>query len=146
MLLAACTSDRGPTGSTSVLTATARGHHRIQDEYHAEETYLRVLMDVGQVLPFYKVVYADGDTRRRARTVVRHRQTVPTSEWNADKHRRLRPSRPPARPPSRPSGPRTALLRSVARAGPAAGSVRTVFVNNRAASVTKHLPAFMNCG
>ena len=53
VLLAACTSDGGPTESTSVLTAEVQRAvtAAIQDEFHAEETYLRVLMDVGQVLP-----------------------------------------------------------------------------------------------
>jgi hypothetical protein len=56
----ACGSDEGPTNAVVtdrelavVMTAA------IQDEYHAEEVYLKVLNDFGDVLPFLNIVVAE---------------------------------------------------------------------------------------
>ena len=57
----------------------------LQDEYHAEETYLRVLADLGDVLPFYNVVYAEQrHSASLAGLLERRGLAVPASEWNVN--------------------------------------------------------------
>jgi hypothetical protein len=128
--------------SSSVVAALDTA---IQDEYHAEQIYLRVLVDFGNVLPFFNVVVAEQRHSASLSAVYERRGlAVPGSAWNTD------------------NVPTFATLQAACAAAAAAEvaniemydrfltldlatDVRNVLNNNRNASLTKHYPAFMQC-
>jgi len=117
----------------------------IQDEFRAENTYLRVLTDFGDVAPFKNIVYAEERHSEAIATLfIRRELAVPLSTWDVN------------------SVARFASLTEACAAGADAeienidmydvllklslpADVRTVFENNRAASLNRHLPAFQAC-
>jgi len=129
------------TGEALVATSAA-----IQDEYRAEAVYARVLEEFGaDAMPFAQIVNAE----------VRHSDSL------ADLFLK-RGLQPPASEWSPESAPSFVSLFEACAAGIAAeqanialydGSlsldlpldVRTVFANNREASLERHLPAFESC-
>lgn len=142
----ACGSDEGPAaplGTDQELAVVMNG--AIQDEYHAEEVYLKVLDDFGDVLPFYNIVVAEVRHSASIAGLFGNRGwTVPVSEWNRD------------------NVPGFATLARACAAGVEAeqanialydellegdlpADVERVFVNVRAASLNNHLPAFERC-
>lgn len=117
----------------------------IQDEYLAENTYLRVLADFGNVLPFHNIVYAE---QRHSESIaylfVKRGLEVPASSWHIN------------------NVPAFDTVKEACAAGVAAeeanitlydellkknlpADVKQVFTNNRAASLNNHLPAFQAC-
>jgi len=136
-----------PITPTTTLTAAALGAMTtaIQDEYHAEKIYARVIQDFGDIGPFVNVINAEmRHSASLAALFVSRAMAVPASEWTVN------------------NVPRFA---SVAEAcGAAVGAelaniaiyddflalelpadVRLVFENNRIASLQNHLPAFQRC-
>jgi len=117
----------------------------IQDEYRAEQIYLRVLLDHGNVLPFFNIVVAEQRHSTSLGYVFERRALpIPASLWTLD------------------NVPRFATITEACAAGAVAEveniamydrllladlptDVRTVFTNNRRASVQNHLPAFEAC-
>lgn len=117
----------------------------LQDEYRAEQIYLRVLLDHGNVLPFYNVVVAEQrHSASLAALFERRGVSTPQSAWTLD------------------NVPRFATLAEACAAGVVAEQeniamydrlltgtlpvdVRNVFTNNRRASLERHLPAFETC-
>lgn len=117
----------------------------IQDEYHAEAIYQRVLLDFGSVNPFSNIVRAEQNHAAALAGLFRVRGlAVPGSAWNAD------------------NVPRFASVREACAAAYQAeidniavydryfgeelpDDVRRVFTNNRAASLNNHMPAFDRC-
>ena len=84
-VVTACSSDDGPTTTTVAVTTEVQAAMTaaIQDEYHAEETYLRVLADFGNTLPFYNVVYAEQrHSASLAALFERRGLPVPVSIWH----------------------------------------------------------------
>ncbi len=147
MTFAACGSSDTLTAPSNALApdvqlavATA-----IQDEYHAEETYLRVLADIGDVMPFYNIVYAE---QRHSASLValldRRGLTAPARQWNINNVPRFPSLRAACAGAVDAEVENIALYDGVLTLT-LPNDVRQVFTNNRAASVTKHLPAFRTC-
>jgi hypothetical protein len=117
----------------------------IQDEYHAEEVYLKVLGDFGDVLPFFNIVVAEVRHSTSIGALFETRGwDVPASDWSGD------------------NVPGFTTLAQACEAGAQAelanialydellerdlpADVRQVFENVRAASLNTHLPAFERC-
>jgi hypothetical protein len=81
-----CGGDEGPAAppvpEQELLAAMEAA---IQDEYHAEEVYLKVLHDFGDVLPFHNIVVAEVRHSTSIGRLFENRGwSVPTSEWNGD--------------------------------------------------------------
>jgi len=137
----------GGTGLNTVLgTATLEAMTlAIQDEYHAEFTYMKVLDTFGDVQPFYNILFAEQrHSEAIAKLFSNHGLEVPVSNWNVG------------------NVPVFGALTEACAAGVAAElanialydelltldlpqDVRNVFTNLRAASLENHLPAFQTC-
>lgn len=143
--VAACDDNEFPTSPDLPVDAVAAMTDAIQDEYLAENTYLRVLAEFGKVLPFHNIVY--GEQRHSeaiAYLFIKRGLSVPASDWDIN------------------NVPTFPTLRAACAAGVAAeednvalydrllerglpADVKQVFTNNRAASLDRHLPAFRAC-
>jgi hypothetical protein len=117
----------------------------IQDEFLAENTYLRVLADFGKVLPFHTIVYAEQrHSEAIAYLFLKRGFDVPGSSWDIN------------------NVPTYDTLKEACAAGVEAEEenialydellkknlpedVEQVFKNNRAASFNRHLPEFESC-
>ena len=145
--LAACHEDSAvaPTNNlTPVLIAVL--DTAINDEYHAEYIYLRVLSDFGNALPFFNGGVAEQrHSASLAALFERRALPTPANRWNLD------------------NVPRFPSITAACAAAAAAEvdnitmydrflrlelpvDVRTVLSNNRRASLDRHLPAFQQCG
>lgn len=117
----------------------------LQDEYHAEQTYRRVLVDFGTVLPFANIISAEQRHAASLGGILRsHNIQVPASVWNSD---------------NVPTFASVAEACAVAAEAEVANialydallvlelpaDVRAVFTSNRRASLEAHLPAFNRC-
>jgi hypothetical protein len=151
--LAACdttaTSEPGTTVPANAAPLTSELQSALQlallDERHAQAIYEHVLADHGTVMPFANIVRAEGQHATAIEGLYRNRGltvptvTVPTADV-----------------------PRFATLSAACAASADAeianialydqflqlslpNDVRTVFTNNRRASVDNHLPAFTRC-
>ena len=135
------------TGSNDPLTAKVVEalNLAIQDEYHAEFVYLKVIADFGEVQPFSRIVEAE---QRHSAVVgkvfTNHGLAVPASEWNI------------GNVPSFDSLPAACAAAVEAEIANIAlydelltwdlpQDARNVFTNIRAASLENHLPAFEAC-
>lgn len=127
------------TSLTELLVAT------YQDERHAEKIYERVLADFGSVFPFVNIVEAE---RKHASSVARLMTSrglaVPESAWTTGNVPGF------SSVPAACAAAATAEVDNVALydrylALDLPADVRTVFQNNRAASINNHLPAFNRC-
>ena len=128
-----------PASLEAMLTAT------LQDEYHAEATYQRVLAEHGQVWPFVNIVKAEArHAASLAGLFTARGLSVPSSVWTT------------ANAPGFASVPEACGAAAQAEIDNVAlydgylamelpPDVRTVFENNRAASINNHLPAFTAC-
>ena len=140
-------------GTSAPVTATSMASTALaevlavalQDEYHAQAVYERVLLDFGTVFPFANIVRAE---RAHAASIAGLFQVrglaLPASAWSVD------------------HVPRFASVREACGAAAQAEldniavydqylvdtlptDVARVFANNRAASLNNHLPAFIAC-
>jgi hypothetical protein len=117
----------------------------LQDEYHAEAVYLRVMADHGEVLPFRNIVKAEQYHARAVLELYAVRGlTAPANAWSADNVATF-PSRQAACAGGYDAEIKNIDLYDVYLAQNLPDDVRTVFTNNRAASVERHLPAFDAC-
>jgi hypothetical protein len=133
-------------GATALTPAVAAAvDSAIQDEFHAEQIYLRVLADHGNVLPFFNVVVAEQrHSTALAGVLERRGLDVPASEWDLDNVPRFA---------TVPEACAAAAVAEVANielydrllVGDLPTDVRNVFTNNRRASLERHLPAFTAC-
>ena len=117
----------------------------IQDEYHAENVYLRVLADFGNVFPFSRIVNAE----QRHSAAVAHLYAnrgleAPGSEWNLDNVPRFGSIQEACAAAAQAEIDNIALYDSYLDFV-LPPDVRNVFTNNRAASLNNHLPAFEAC-
>jgi len=128
--------------SGEILAAMALG---IQDEYHAENVYRRVLADFGQVFPFSRIVNAEQRHAAAIAGLYRNRSLdVPTSEWNLNNVPRFDSIQKACAAAAQAEIDNIALYdRFLELELPT--DVRNVFTNNRAASLRNHLPAFEAC-
>jgi len=147
-VVAACTDSTPilPPATTALTAAVAAAvDTAIQDEFHAEQIYLRVLADHGNVIPFFNVVVAEQrHSASLAGVLERRALEVPASEWNLDNVPRFA---------TVAEACAAAALAEVANiavydrllVGELPADVRNVFTNNRRASLERHLPAFTAC-
>lgn len=144
--LGACDADDpvAPTVSLSTTVAAALDT-ALNDEYHAETIYLRVLADFGNVLPFFNVVVAEQRHSASLRGIYERRGLAsPANRWDLGSVPTFA---------SVAAACAAAVDAEIANIGmydrllaldlPA--DVRNVFANNRAASVNNHQPAFQRC-
>ena len=140
-----------PTAPSSTpgtaLSASARValEEAIADEYRAETIYQGVIDDFGQVTPFVNILTAEQrHSSAIARLFVTRGLPVPANAWTV------------ATVPHYPSLPAACAAGVIAERDNIAiydrvmsldlpTDVRTVFENNRAASLFNHLPAFERC-
>jgi len=144
--LGACGRDDAvaPTATLSTAAVSALDT-ALNDEYYAEAIYLRVLADFGNVMPFFNIVVAEQRHSASLRGVYERRGLVsPPSRWDL------------GTVPSFASVPAACAAAVDAEVANIAmydrlfaldlpADLRTVFTNNRAASVNNHKPAFMRC-
>lgn len=136
-----CTSSDGPV-TAEVLDAL---NLAIQDEYHAEFVYLKVIADFGEVQPFSRIVNAEErHSEAIGKVFTNHDLPVPASDWNL------------GNVPSFGSLPDACAAGVEAEIANIAlydelltldlpQDARNVFTNIRAASLENHLPAFEAC-
>jgi hypothetical protein len=117
----------------------------INDEYHAESIYLRVLADFGNVLPFFNVVVAEQRHSAALGTLYERRGlTAPPSTWSLDNVPRFSALAAACAGAAAAEVANIAMYdRFLTRELPA--DVRTVLANNRRASLERHYPAFRQC-
>jgi hypothetical protein len=117
----------------------------IQDEFHAEHVYLRVLADHGDILPFRNIVKAEQwHSKALAQLYADRGLAVPASLWTLGNVPSF------ASPTAACQAAYQAEIANIelydgylALALPT--DVRTVLENNRAASAERHMPAFQAC-
>ncbi len=144
----ACSSDTGvldPAAETLRPAVAAAVTAALQDEYHAEQTYRRVMVDFGTVLPFANIITAEQRHAASLRGILRSRGiAVPASEWNVDNVPRFA-SVAEACALAAEAEVANITLYDELLALELPADVRTVFTNNRRASLEGHLPAFNRC-
>ena len=137
-----------PTGVVTMTPSAAITNAleaAIQDEYKAESTYLRVLGDFGPVLPFQNIAFAEERHSLALSWLFLQRDmTVPLSEWTLENVPRF-DSVADACAASALAEIENIELYDEFLAMDLPQDVRTVFENNREASLTRHLPAFERC-
>lgn len=144
-VVGACDDSEFPTSPGQPDNELAAMTDAIQDEFLAENTYLRVLADFGRVLPFQNIVYAEQrHSEAIAYLFIKRGVEVPVSEWDIN------------------NVPVFTTLQAACAAGVQAeednialydelleltlpADVKEVFTNNRAASLNNHLPSFQAC-
>ena len=133
----------GTQGTTAeVLAAMAL---TLQDEYHAENIYQRVLADFGQVFPFSRIVNAEQRHSAAIARLYRNRSLeVPTSDWNLGNVPRFDSVQAACAAAVQAEIDNIALYDTFLDME-LPTDVRNVFTNNRAASLHNHLPAFEAC-
>jgi hypothetical protein len=133
------------SGLSSAVDIEAILVEALQDEYHALYVYERVLRDFGTVYPFANIVIAERRHAASIGVVLSNRAwTLPASAWSSDNV------------PAFPSIQQACATAAQAEIDNIAlydrlltldlpTDVRTVFQNNRQASLSGHLPAFQRC-
>lgn len=155
----ACDGASGPNAVVTAPTATvaadapaATGFSleaalvaAIQDEYHAEAVYARILSDVGNVNPFANIIRAERmHAASLAALFTARGLTPPPSEWTTTNVPGFDSVQAACAAAAQAEIDNVAVYdRYLGEALP--DDVRVVFVNNRAASLNNHLPAFNRC-
>jgi len=136
-----CTDASGPV-TDEVLNAM---NLAIQDEYHAEAVYARVIADFGDAQPFYNIINAEQrHSEAVGRVFTNHDLPVPASEWNLGNVPGFL---------TLPKACEAAVEAELANIAlydqfltlDLPQDAHNVFTNIRAASLEKHLPAFQAC-
>jgi hypothetical protein len=132
----------GTTLSTAIVDAL---NEALQDEHRAEAIYRGVLSDFGSVRPFANIVNAEV---RHAESIAllfqNHGLAVPASRWTVNNVPHFGTLAEACAAATVAEQENVALYdRYLALDLPY--DVRTVFQNNRAASLEMHLPAFQSC-
>lgn len=117
----------------------------IQDEFHAEAIYQRVLLDFGSVNPFANIIRAEQTHAAALAGLFRARGlAVPESAWTANNVPRFGSVREACGAAYQAEIDNVAVYdRYFSEDLPA--DVLRVFSNNRAASLNNHMPAFDRC-
>lgn len=128
--------------TAAVLDMMARG---IADEYHAQAIYNGVLQDFGPVRPFVNIVQAEGQHAAAIAQLYAARGLVaPANGWTVDMVPRFASVAAACTAAAEAEVENVRLYDEfLAQALPT--DVRTVFENNRRASINNHLPAFQGC-
>jgi hypothetical protein len=117
----------------------------LQDEYHAEAVYRRVILDFGEIRPFVNIAPSEAQHAANVAKLYTDRELeVPANEWNVDNVPRFDSVRDACAAAVEGEianmDPYDAAL---ARDLPA--DMREAFQRNRDASLNNHLPAFRRC-
>ena len=154
----ACGSSSSPTAASPVVPAVeapatvaadplfAVLTEALQDEYHAENVYARVLRDFGTVFPFANIINAERShaSSIAARITARAWQ-APASAWTPDNVPAFASVRDACAAAATAEIENVKLYDKHLEPGTLPDDVRTVFENNRRASLVNHLPAFERC-
>jgi hypothetical protein len=117
----------------------------IQDEFHAEAVYRRVLLDFGHVMPFANIIRAEQNHAAALAGLFRSRGLgVPETAWHVDNVPRFASVRNACGAAAKAEIDNVRVYDSHLGADLPA-DIRQVFSNNRAASLDNHLPAFNRC-
>jgi hypothetical protein len=118
----------------------------LQDEYHAMWIYQRVLADHGAgTFPFVNIVRAEANHAAAIGRLYDARGlAAPSSAWNLDNVPRFETTALACAAAADAEVANIELYDEYLRLDLPA-DVRTVFVNNRQASLANHLPAFQRC-
>jgi hypothetical protein len=140
----------GGTGMTSPAVSVSALERTLidglQDENHAYWVYQRVMADFGSIRPFSNIVYAEQQHANAIASLLRARGwTVPPSAWSLDNAPRFESVAAACRGAAQAERDNIALYDELLKQD-LPDDVRTVFQNNRAASLNAHLPAFSRCG
>lgn len=139
------TAPSSTTGTALPASVRVALEEAIADEYRAETIYQGAITDFGSVAPFVNILTAEQrHSSAIARLFVTRGLPVPANAWTA------------ATVPHYPSLPAACAAGVIAERDNIAIydrvmsldlpiDVRTVFENNRAASLFNHLPAFERC-
>lgn len=135
-------SSTGAVASSAVIAAMTVA---IQDEFHAEAVYQRILLDFGAVNPFANIVRAEQMHAAALAGLFSARSlAVPESAWNAGNVPRFGSVREACAAAYQAEIDNVAVYdRYFSEDLPA--DVFRVFSNNRAASLNNHMPAFDRC-
>lgn len=117
----------------------------MQDEHFARSVYERVLRDHGQVMPFANIVLAEQrHAEHIAALFTAYGAAVPAAKWTADAVPAFASISAACMASIKAEEANITMYdRLLADSIPA--DVRAVFVQNRWASVERHLPAFQRC-
>ena len=140
----ALTSDQIAVGMTAEIVQMLE--EAIQDEFHAEMIYRKVLADFGQIRPFSNIVNAE--VRHAASLALlfdSYGLELPESEWNMENVPTFDSVREACQAAAQAEIANIALY-DIWLVETLPEDVRFVFENNRRASLDKHLPAFRRCG
>ena len=130
------------TGELATILASA-----LQDEYHAEAVYLRVLSDHGTIMPFANIVNAEGRHADAIRTLYAARGwTPPANAWTPAAVEGFASVTEACAVGAVAERANIALYDELLARGDLPSDVQRVFENNRRASLEGHLPAFERCG
>lgn len=150
-----CENSTGPDESAAESDLIAAGmteevaqmlEEAIQDEFHAEMIYKRVIADFGQISPFANIVNAEiQHSSSLALLLTRYDLEVPESKWNQDNVPVFDSVLDACQAAAQAEIANIALYDDYL-SKPLPEDVRIVFENNRRASLDKHLPAFRRCG
>lgn len=153
----ACGSASSPTSPDPVAPAAAAPtavadplfailSEALQDEYHAENVYARVLRDFGSVLPFANIVNAERSHASAIGARIAARAwAVPAGAWTPDNVPAFGSVREACAAAATAEIDNVKLYDRHLQSGALPDDVRAVFENNRRASLVNHLPAFERC-
>jgi hypothetical protein len=130
------------TGELASILASA-----LQDEYHAEAVYLRVLADHGTIMPFANIVNAEARHAASILSLYAARGwTPPANAWSPAAVDGFAAVTEACTVGAAAERADIALYDELLARGDLPADVQRVFENNRRASLEGHLPAFERCG
>lgn len=134
-----------PARPLSGAALTAVLDTAMQDEHFARSVYERVLRDHGQAMPFANIVWAEQRHAEHIAALMTARgAAVPPSRWSADAVPSFPTLRAACEAALRAEGENIAMYDRLLRLD-LPDDARTVFEQNRWASVERHTPAFERC-
>ena len=150
LVLAGACSDGGadslaPIGAPLTPAVSAAIVTALQDEFHAEQTYRGVLTAFSNPLPFANIIQAEQRHAAALSSLLASRGiAVPASTWNAGNVPTFATLIEACSVAADAEVANIALYDDLLSLELPA-DVRTVFTNNRRASLEGHLPAFQRC-
>ena len=147
-LVTACSDDSTvlePASGTLTPAVAAAVRTALQDEYHAEQIYRGVMGDFGTVLPFANIVTAEQRHASALAGILSVRGLdVPANAWTVANVPHFTSVSAACAAAADAEVANIALYDEL-MALELPADVRTVFTNNRRASLEGHLPAFTRC-
>jgi len=140
------TPGSGTQGTVPAATLQAMLEETLQDEYHAENIYQRVLNDFGaSTLPFANIVRAERTHAASITALLANRSwTVPASAWSTRNVPAFGSVQEACAAAATAEEANVALYDKYLKLS-LPTDVQRVFQNNRRASFENHLPAFERC-